>query len=42
MGNGPYLQEDAGGYRVTNAADSDKFIANPFSNLELYLMGLAL
>ena len=41
MGNGPYLQEDAGGYRVTNAADSDKFIANPFSNLELYLMGLA-
>jgi hypothetical protein len=41
MGNGPFLQEDAGGYRVTNAADSDKFIANPFSNLELYLMGLA-
>ena len=41
MGNGPYLQQDAGGYRVTNAADSDKFIANPFSNLELYLMGLA-
>lgn len=41
MGNGPYLQEAAGGYRVTNADDSEKFIANPFSNLELYLMGLA-
>ena len=41
MGNGPYLLEDAGGYRVTNADDSDKFIANSFSNLELYLMGLA-
>ncbi len=40
MGNGPYLQQEAGGYRVTNGNDSDKFIANSFSNLELYLMGL--
>lgn len=40
MGNGPYLLEEAGGYRVTNADDSENFIANPFSNLELYLMGL--
>lgn len=41
MGNGPYLLAEAGGYRVTNADDSENFIANPFSNLELYLMGLA-
>jgi hypothetical protein len=40
MGNGPYLQEEAGGYRITNADDSDKFVVNPFSHLELYLMGL--
>ena len=41
MGNGPYLLADGDGYRVTNADDSEKFIANPFSDLELYLMGLA-
>jgi hypothetical protein len=41
MGNGPYLQEEAGGYRVTNADDSQNFVSNPFSHLELYLMGLA-
>ena len=41
MGNGPYLLAEAGGYRVTNADDSENFVANPFSNLELYLMGLA-
>ena len=41
MGNGPFLLAEAGGYRVTNADDSENFVANPFSNLELYLMGLA-
>jgi hypothetical protein len=41
MGNGPYLLQEPDGLRVTNAKDSDKFVANPFSNLELYLMGLA-
>ena len=41
MGNGPYLLQEPDGLRVTNADDSDKFVANPFSNLELYLMGLA-
>ena len=41
MGNGPYLQEEAGGYRITNADDSQNFVINAFSNLELYLMGLA-
>ncbi len=41
MGNGPYLLAEAGGYRVTNAEGSENFVANPFSSLELYLMGLA-
>jgi hypothetical protein len=41
MGNGPYLLEEAGGYRVTNANDSQNFVVNAFSSLELYLMGLA-
>jgi len=41
MGNGPYLLEEAGGYRVTNANDSQNFVINAFSSLELYLMGLA-
>ena len=41
MGNGPYLLEEAGGYRVTNADDSENFVINAFSDLELYLMGLA-
>ncbi len=41
MGNGPFLLAEGGGYRVTNADDSENFVANPFSNLELYLMGLA-
>jgi hypothetical protein len=41
MGNGPYLADDGGdGFLVTNAEDSEKFVANPFSALELYLMGL--
>ncbi len=40
MGNGPFLLPDRDGYRVTNAEDSEKFVANPFSDLELYLMGL--
>ncbi len=42
MGNGPYLLADgAGRYLVTNANGSEQFAANPFSMLELYLMGLA-
>ncbi len=41
MGNGPYLLEEGDGYRVTNAADSENFVVNAFSPLELYLMGLA-
>lgn len=42
MGNGPYLEADgAGRYLVTNAHGSEQFAANPFSMLELYLMGLA-
>ena len=40
MGNGPYLLEENGAYRVTNAEYSENFTANPFSTLELYLMGL--
>jgi hypothetical protein len=41
MGNGPFLQSEADGYRVTNADGSDHFVSNSYSNLELYLMGLA-
>jgi len=40
MGNGPYLLEENGAFRVTNAEGSENFTANPFSPLELYLMGL--
>jgi len=40
MGNGPYLLEENGAYRVTNAENSENFSSNPFSTLELYLMGL--
>jgi hypothetical protein len=41
MGNGPYLEAVGGGrHFVTNAEDSEKFTLNPFSTLELYLMGL--
>jgi hypothetical protein len=48
MGNGPFLLDDEGsiddggdGFLVTNAHGSEKFLVNPFSPLELYLMGLA-
>jgi len=41
MGNGPFLQSEGGQFRVTNADGSDHFISNPYSDLELYLMGLA-
>lgn len=42
MGNGPYLLDDGGdGLLVTNAHGSETFVVNPFSSLELYLMGLA-
>jgi hypothetical protein len=40
MGNGPYLEAEAGGYRVGNGGGADHFESNPFSMLELYLMGL--
>jgi hypothetical protein len=40
MGNGPYLQADGAGYRVGNGGGADHFVSNPFSKLELYLMGL--
>ncbi len=42
MGNGPHLSPTAdGNYLVTNADGSEKFVANAFSMLELYLMGMA-
>jgi hypothetical protein len=41
MGNGPYLQPDGSGFRVGNGGGADHFVSNPFSALELYLMGLA-
>jgi hypothetical protein len=41
MGNGPYLLEDGDDFLVTNAHGSETFVINPFSPLELYLMGLA-
>lgn len=40
MGNGPYLQPDGTGFRVGNGGGADHFVSNPFSPLELYLMGL--
>lgn len=42
MGNGPYLLQDSQDYcLVTNAEGSEDFTGNPFSHLELYLMGFA-
>jgi len=40
MGNGPYLEAEGADYRVGNGGGSDHFASNPFSQLELYLMGL--
>ncbi len=42
MGNGPHLTPTSEGrYLVENANGSETFVANAFSPLELYLMGLA-
>jgi hypothetical protein len=41
MGSGPYLEAaGANGFLATNAHGSESFAVNPFSLLELYLMGL--